>query len=360
MKHVFVSDCEGPISKNDNAFELTAQFVPKGDKLFSVISRYDDVLADVLKKPVYNAGDTLKLVLPFLRAFDVSDEMMQEFSAKTLRLILGSKETLQHIQCLSEAFIVSTSYEHYIKALCKCVELPFENTYCTKLSMNNYHVPQHEKTTLKTLAKEIAAMPLPTIPNGAKSIEDFSGQDQTNLSRLDQIFWEEIASMSCGEIVSEVTAVGGDQKAQAICDVVTRLGVAFSGVMYVGDSITDVQALQLVRENGGLAVSFNGNGYAVENAQVAVQSESSVVTAVLADVFLKHGTEQALDLAANWNRETLENCIADPTTTKQLFRLYPEALPKVQIVTEENMSQLSFESNAFRKKVRGEAVGMLG
>ncbi len=30
---IFVSDCEGPISKNDNAFELTASFVQDGDML---------------------------------------------------------------------------------------------------------------------------------------------------------------------------------------------------------------------------------------------------------------------------------------------------------------------------------------
>jgi len=32
--------------------------------------------------------------------------------------------------------------------------------------------------------------------------------------------------------------------------------------MYVGDSITDAEAFRLMRDAGGLAVSFNGNGYA--------------------------------------------------------------------------------------------------
>lgn len=82
MDRIFISDCEGPISKNDNAYELTAHFVPKGKKLFSIISKYDDILVDVVKKEGYNAGDTLKLILPFLKAYDVSDEKMREFSAK--------------------------------------------------------------------------------------------------------------------------------------------------------------------------------------------------------------------------------------------------------------------------------------
>ena len=67
MKQLFISDCEGPISKNDNAYELTEHFIPNGAQLFANISRYDDVLADVFAKPGYTAGSTLKLVLPSLK-----------------------------------------------------------------------------------------------------------------------------------------------------------------------------------------------------------------------------------------------------------------------------------------------------
>lgn len=96
MKKVFISDCEGPISKNDNAFEITSTFVPNGDRLFTVISRYDDVLAYVVKRPHYKAGDTLKLVLPFLKAYGVTDRKIREFSAKNLLLIQNAKENLRH------------------------------------------------------------------------------------------------------------------------------------------------------------------------------------------------------------------------------------------------------------------------
>ncbi|MGB9842318.1 MAG: hypothetical protein ACPLKZ_06300, partial [Candidatus Bathyarchaeales archaeon] len=95
MKPVFISDCEGPISKNDNAYEITAHFVPNGDKLFALISKYDDVLADVFKRSGYSAGSTLKLILPFLKAYDVTDAQMEEFSAENLILIANSREALQ-------------------------------------------------------------------------------------------------------------------------------------------------------------------------------------------------------------------------------------------------------------------------
>jgi energy-converting hydrogenase A subunit R len=361
VKRVFISDCEGPISKNDNAFEITASFVPNGGKLFTIVSKYDDVLADVLKKPGYTAGSTLKLILPFLKAYDVSDAQMEEFSAQNLVLIANSKDTLQHVKAVASAFIVSTSYEHYIKALCKAVDFPYENTYCTKLSIDKYAVTEQEKWRLKEIAEEISQMQMVTIPPEAKTIEDFSAADQETIGRLDKIFWSEIAGMGVGRFFSEVTTVGGSEKAAAIEDAAAKLHVPVEDVMYVGDSITDVEAFQFVREKGGLTVSFNGNDYAVRNAEVAVMSENSVVTAAIADVFCRQGKQAALKLVENWNLESLEhNGVVSLSLLDHLFTLHPQTLPKVQIVTAENMETVAKKSSEFRKKVRGEAIGKLG
>ncbi len=361
MKRIFISDCEGPISKNDNAFEITAHFVPNGDKLFTLISKYDDVLADVLKKPNYSAGSTLKLILPFLKAYGFTDRQMEEFSAQNLILIANSKDTLQHVRTIASAFIVSTSYEHYIKALCNAIDFPYENTYCTKLSIDKYSITEKEKLRLKEVAKEIAQMQMIVIPSTAKRIEDFSSTDQETIRRLDLIFWSEIADMSLGKIFSDMTTVGGSQKAEAIEDAVEGLGAQLSDVMYVGDSITDVEAFQLVRDNGGLTVSFNGNNYAVRSAEIAVLSKNNIVTAIITDVFCKRGKQAALNLVENWNVQSLErNGVISLSLLDHLFSLYPQTLPKVQIVTAKNMEQIAKESSEFRKKVRGESIGRLG
>ncbi|MCJ7559766.1 HAD hydrolase family protein [Candidatus Bathyarchaeota archaeon] len=360
MKRVFTSDCEGPISKNDNAFEMTARFVPNGDKLFTLISKYDDVLADVLKKPGYSAGGTLKLILPFLKAYDVTDRQMEEFSAHNLILIANSKDTLQHVRTIASAFIVSTSYEHYIKALCKALDFPYQNTYCTRLSIDKYSIAEQEKTRLKEMAKEIVQMSMLSIPPAAKLMEDFSSKDQETIKRLDKIFWNELASMNLGRIFSEVAPVGGGQKAEAIEDAVERLHAPLSDVMYVGDSITDVEAFRLVRDNGGLTVSFNGNHYAVKNAEIAVLSENSIVTAIIADLFCKHGKQQTLQVLKNWDSKALRKSAVSQPLLDRFLALYPTALPKVQIVTAQNMETIVKESSEFRKKVRGEAIGRLG
>ena len=360
MNRVFVSDCEGPISKNDNAFELAENFIPNGDKFFTNISLYDDVLADALKKSGYSAGSTLKLILPFFKAYGITDSQMEDFSSKNIILIANSQATLRHIQAISDAFIVSTSYEHYIKALCKAIGFPYKNTYCTKVNLDKCAVTPHEKERLRNIAQEIAQMPLIDIPKDAKSLEDFSKSNQAVIARLDEIFWIEIPKMFIGKSLLDVVTVGGEQKAEAIRDIAKRLDASLENVMYVGDSITDVEAFKLVRSNGGLTVSFNGNNYAVKSAEVAVQSESNLVTAVIVDLFCKLGKKQTLKTIGSWSYNTLKQTNVNEALLKQLSSIYPAAPPKVQIATAENLESLIKESSAFRKKVRGVAIGRLG
>ena len=360
MKRIFISDCEGPISKNDNAFELMAHFVPEGDKLFTRISKYDDVLADVVKKLGYNAGDTLKLILPFLKAYDVTDLQMRMFSAENILLIANSKQTLAQIRSKADAFIISTSYQHYIEALCETLDFPFENTFCTRLTLDKYELSEKEKSRLKEMAKGITQTPIVSIPPLAKSLEDFSEQDQKTICRLDEIFWNEISHMGIGEVFSEVTPIGGCQKAEAVNAADKRSRVKLADVLYVGDSITDVEAFRLVRENGGLTVAFNGNEYAIRSAEIAVLSENSTVTAVIFDLFSRLGKQETLLVLENWNRETLQQNAVNKSHLERLLSLFSGALAKVQIVTTENMEMLIKESSEFRKKVRGEAVGRLG
>jgi len=360
VKRIFLSDCEGPISKNDNAFEAATHFIPNGDKLFAIISKYDDVLADIVKKPGYNAGDTLKLILPFLKAYGVTDQALNEFSAQNLSLIAGSGEMLKHVRNLLSSFIVSTSYEHYIKALCEELSFPFADTYCTRLSLDRYGLSNRETVQLREMAAEITEMPMITIPPTAKALDELSARDQETVMKLDGIFWEKISRMGAGIIFRLVKPVGGHEKALAIKDATQKTGTLPADIMYVGDSITDIEAFKLVRENNGLTVSFNGNAYAVRNAEVAVQSDNNIVTALIADLFEKLGRQESLQVLENWGYETLKQANVSKSILETLFSPYPSSLPKVEVVTELNMEKLVAESSDFRKRVRGQAVGRLG
>jgi len=74
-------DLEGPLSPQDNAYELMA-IIPDGRRLFERLSRYDDLLA-LSGRPNYEPGDTLKLILPFLLAHGINESHIRQVWAKT-------------------------------------------------------------------------------------------------------------------------------------------------------------------------------------------------------------------------------------------------------------------------------------
>ena len=360
QKRLFISDCEGPISKNDNAYELAEHFIPDGDSFFALVSKYDDVQADIVKRKGYKAGDTLRLILPFLKAYGATNQKIRSFSAKHILLVPGAEDTLRFVSNLMPSFIVSTSYEQYIHALCSAVDFPPENVYCTKLNIDGYKIDEEEVERLRQLKEEITTMSMIEILEGSVSLNDFSERDQETIGRLDSIFWKEIADMESGKMLEDINPVGGFEKARAVEDIVEKTGSSLGNVMYVGDSITDVEPFRLVREKGGLTVSFNGNRYAVREAEVAVLSSNTIVTSILADAFSRSGKTQVVELVGEWAPSALTRHDINPALQKRAVESYPKAFPRVEMITSDNKERLMNESSAFRKTVRGEAIGRLG
>ncbi len=359
LKRIFLTDCEGPISKNDNAFELTCQFIPEGEKFFTQISRYDDILADIVKRDDYKAGDTLKLITPFLKAYGVTNKMINDFSSQSILLMPGAKDTLQFLKGTMPRFIISTSYEHYIRALCRVLRFPFKNTHCTKLDIDCYSLDREELSTIKKFRREICAMPLIESFGGRPMLETFSESDKENVNRLNEIFWEEMMQLEAGRMLREVNPIGGAEKANAGRSIADENEGDLSDMIYVGDSITDVECFRLVKQYGGVTVSFNGNTYAVREAEIAVLSRNTFVVAVIADVFNRLGKESVFDLVENWGNKMLKMQGIDQKLLKKL-QTFQKDLPEISKITKDNIQYLIEKSNTLRKLVRGEKIGRLG
>ncbi|UCC66243.1 MAG: hypothetical protein JSW32_04970 [Deltaproteobacteria bacterium] len=221
---IFITDCEGPISKNDNAMELAAHFVPQGEEFFSLLSKYDDYLAYVEKRSGYKAGDTLRLILPFLKAFGATDKTIEEYSRDHILLMPGATQTLTYIRRRMPAFIISTSYEPYIRALCEVIDFPFQEAYCTNLELDRYYLPQEEEDYLRKVAEEIVQMPIIEWEEGAEGLVDLPAQGREVVHQLNQIFWVEIAGMRIGRVLEEVDPIGGEGKVAALKDIPARTG----------------------------------------------------------------------------------------------------------------------------------------
>ena len=353
---VFVTDCEGPVSLNDNAFELTQRYVPDGDRLFSTLSRYDDVLADIEKRPGYSAGNTLRLITPFLRAYGVTNQGIEEFSRNHIVLTQDAQETLHLISKMFPCHMISTSYEQYVKALCKTIDFPDSNTFSTHLDMDKYEIDGSETERLKELKEQIVQLPKIEIPKDAKRIKDLSEEDITTISRLDEIFFSELPSMKAGKLLKDVQPIGSKEKVKALYRLVEQTKIPLDNFIYVGDSITDVEIFKTVKRSKGLGIAFNGNQYAIQNADLAVISESALPIALIAETFAKHGRSGVFSLANKWP-DSLRN-LAGNTIADHVLALNEN--PVLVQIRRPNMMKIVEKSSNFRKKVRGKAIGSLG
>ena len=102
------------------------------------------------------------------------------------------------------------------------------------------------------------------------------------------------------EIVAAVRPVGGDLKLEALRAIAAGRRVELSEVMYVGDSITDVPPFAAVRAAGGVALSFNGNRYALAAAELAAAAADTRPARELALAFAAGGREGVLEAARAW------------------------------------------------------------
>ena len=344
-------DCEGPITKNDNALELCQHFLPGGGEFFSLISRYDDFLTCIVRKKGYRAGNTLSFILPFLKAASLTNKKMVDFSRESLLLISGAEKTLPRLAKKMPVFIISTSYQPYVEALCQRIKFPFRNTYSTYLDLDKYHLPLEEVKRLNQLLDEMLELPAIEV-SGIKKKDDLPAPCRKTIRRLDEVFFHEIPRMSCGRMLEEVRPLGGEEKAKAVLDSLRKTGSAASDVMYIGDSITDVEALELVKEGGGVAISFNGNHYALRAAHVACISPDFLPLKILGEIFYREGKEGLEKIL----RQGLWN--VGGKVEEELFSLKPP--PELQIVNENNLEALIPKSESMRKHLRGEEIGGLG
>jgi energy-converting hydrogenase A subunit R len=356
VERQFNTDCEGPISKNDNAFELAEEFIPGGGEFFAKLSKYDDFLADIARKQNYKAGDTLRLILPFLKAYGVTDAGIRRFSSQNILLVPGANTALEYIHSIMPAFMISTSYRPYINSLCELIGFPIENTYCTELALDEYQIPQTEIQHLKQLHDEILALPAIEFPASAVSREDVGNESIACADRLDEIFWGEFPGLASGRFLEEVNPIGGFEKAEAIKKSCEKTGLELADVMYVGDSITDMEAMKLVRDAGGLAVSFNGNRYAVQSADIACISPNALILAALALTFREGGTESVYNLSSEWNSSKM---VVESAMKQRLPEFSVEGV-SLHLMEGSDMEDLVSQSESFRKEVRGERIGRLG
>jgi predicted HAD superfamily phosphohydrolase len=354
-------DCAGSLALNDNAFELCREFIkPQGHRFFQQVSRYDDYLVEVAKRPGYQAGDSLRLILPFLKAHGLTNAQVEAYSRNNVKLMPGAQGAFKFLHSRDfPIFEISTSYRPFAESVGLKLGFKKERIIATALDLDRYSLPAAEAEELKRLHGEIVAAPAIELPPGADAA-DLPAPVAEAVAVLDRIFWERLPAMEIRALLQEVNPMGGPEKAKAVTDSLAPTKLSMADMVYVGDSSTDVAAFEAVRAKGGLAISFNGNRAAVNAAEVIVVADSAWPLAMLIAILQLWGKEGVLEVACPETRDksrclVLPEAVIEPIARGlegHVFNLYDQSA--------ENLDQVIEESQAMRAKLRGETDAALG
>jgi energy-converting hydrogenase A subunit R len=250
-------DLEGPLSPQDNAYELMKLF-PKGDKVFKVISRYDDLLT-MEGRENYEPGDTLALIVPFLVLHNISEADIHGLANKAT-LINGAAELVSSLITSSwEVFCITTTYEQYANQITQKLGIATSNVACTSFPLDEFY---------QTLCQEDTAL----LKKTEQDILAINDDDAMIKRKLDSFFWRELPKTDLGKAIINVKPIGGRRKVVALMRFSQRLSQPLSHWVVVGDSITDFRMLKAVAHAGGLAIAFNANQYALAYASISLAS----------------------------------------------------------------------------------------
>ena len=261
MSNFIGFDLEGPLSPQDNAYDLMRLF-PNGDRIFEVISRYDDLLT-LEEREDYEPGDTLALIVPFLILYNISEPNITTLATKAT-LTGGAADLVYRLQSGGwKVFCITTTYEQYALHITQKLGIYARNVARTPFPLDKFRMTlcKEDSDLLQQAEEEILTM---------RPVAD----DDRIKQSLDHFFWEELPTTDLGTAIKEVKPVGGRRKVAALNSFADTHSQPLSRWVVVGDSITDSRMLQTVDEAGGLAIAFNANEYALSYATMSLASVS--------------------------------------------------------------------------------------
>ncbi len=278
-KKVCCWDLEGPISVLDFAAEIGKMLQKKPNlnlqgydmgEFFYMVSNYDDYLIDTpgvkqeLGIPEYQPGDTLRLMAPFYVA-SFTDEELINLAQSNLGLLPGCKKLMEILHKEWDVYVISTSYTHFALNVTAALGILKDHVYCTDLNIKQLKEDLTSiKFTIEVLVHDIFQRYLKNNRELNSVIDD-----------LNNFFWKGMES-EYTLIMNKVKVRGGKRKELAVEEIADRTRIPISEMIALGDSITDINMLQRIKDEGGVAVSFNGNRFSVERATIAINTPNSL------------------------------------------------------------------------------------
>lgn len=339
-------DNEGPCTPNDNAQENIVALARKcglGEKIgidfFQRLSNIDDIWGNfhrINKDPNYSSGHTLKVILPFYKTMEADSRWLYNFAKQSVRVVPNIEKVLANLNLKYNVWMISTSYEFFIRAFCDLVGFDFNKTCCTFVEkFDEIPITEKEKCILLDFMKEVADMP---VIKYDKETGEVIFEHQDCYDRITDFIWGEVYDMPVGELLRTVHPVGQTQKREAIERICQEFGIPKEKAMYVGDSQTDFQCVEYL-QGKGLSVMFNGKGKACRASDIMCIGKDARAIEEVADLFAKHGRQGVIDYYTPRRSARNGGLLAT--------------------VTPENIEELEKKSIEKRKELRGIHIGEL-
>jgi len=319
---------------------------------FKMISNYDDYINDVpgikeqLNIPGYQPGDTLRIMAPLYIASYTDTELIN-LARSNLGLLPGCKELMKILHKDWDIYVISTSYSHFAHTVTAALDIPKDHVYCTNLNIKKLKEGlKNIKNSVDVLIREIFQKYL----NNSKDLN-------TVIEDLNDFFWKTEESAYI-KMMNKIRVRGGKRKELAVEEISKKTGVSISEMIALGDSITDIDMLQRLNDEGGIAVSFNGNRFSLKRANIAATTPNNLGTLPIFQF-----KKDIYDFLENWELkfETFQN---DPKKipTKLISKECKDIFVKHNFVpnlrdlknkSKDQMEEIILNQEKMRKKVRG-------
>ena len=339
----------GFLDSRDPMKGMCDRFIRNGGKIYEVLFAYDNIQSFELNTDSRKSGDSLRTLVPLLKASGATDSSVQEYFTNNMKLMPGS-DAIHHLNRMMSTMVVSESYEHHAMALCDAINLSSDGMKCTEVSFDDLDMSESDKKRSRELITELSKLTAPKVSSNS-GIRYLDQKDETILNTVEEIT-RAVDDLDIMYQLGEMKPLGGNEKAFALLDLRRRTEVDLDRTAYVGNSSADFPAMDIVRDNEGLAISFNGDEYAVRGSNVAVMSSNSIVAAVLISEFYSNGLEGVFSLINDWNRDKLsEREHPDRHLMNMMLKTFPSKLPEAVIVDDDNIGDVIRESERFRRKL---------
>src|SRR3989344_5820279 len=357
------TDGEGPLVLTDLARAAAARIqlehnghAVDGRFLFDTISLYNAYKAETTGPN--QAGDTLALLIPHLVTHKIGDDALRSEAAKT-QLAPGVKEFLDLVRRDWEIYVVSSAYNHlwdYVKHKTN-LGLTYKEVISSGVKLGGIWLSQEAKDKIHRAEQQVLDQEtgilkeIEAFKNGISVKEIFA--TGTNLGEVceifDRLYVSELPRL--GFIPShKCDVMNGKRKAEFVSQKALERGIDVSRTAYIGDSITDDQALKLVREHQGLAIALNGDEFAIRNANVAVALEDRRNLKLILDAWANFGMEGVNHFVEGQSYQAIGK--------ERNFGQESQGIT-CQFVTSDNIREIARVHSVYREKSRKGAVPLI-